>query len=68
MITCHWGKMKSGFLVVVFILVLAPWTNAGAQDRMRPIPADKMTEAQKKAVAGYAVSDVGSQNLGTPRD
>jgi len=53
MTTCHSGKMTPGFLAVVLILVLMPWVNVSAQERMQPIPADKMTEAQKKAVAEY---------------
>ena len=32
---------------------LMPCATARAQERMPPIPADKMTEAQKKAVADY---------------
>ena len=56
MTTCHLGKMKPGFLAVVLILVLVPWTNVGAQERIKPIPADKMTDAEKKAVADYAAA------------
>ena len=40
-----------------FIALLALTLSAGhvlAQDRMPPIPAEKMTDAQKKAVADYA--------------
>jgi 4-carboxymuconolactone decarboxylase len=43
-------------LTVVWVLLLAgllPGSIAHAQERMPPIPADKMTEAQKKAVADY---------------
>lgn len=36
---------------ILAVLVLA--ASVRAQDRMPPIPADKMTEAQKKAVADY---------------
>ena len=36
---------------VVLLIALVP--AAQAQERMPPIPADKMTEAQKKAVADY---------------
>ncbi len=39
---------------IVFLLALWPSVNVGAQDRMPPIPADKMTEAQKQATADYA--------------
>jgi len=56
MTTCHSGKMTPGFLAVVLILVLMPWVNVSAQERMQPIPADKMTEAQKKAVAEYVAA------------
>src|SRR5579863_2242602 len=34
-------------------ILLGGLMNASAQDRMPPIPADKMTDAQKKAVAEY---------------
>jgi 4-carboxymuconolactone decarboxylase len=56
MITCHSRKRRPGFLAVVLILVLMPWMNVSAQDRMQPIPADKMTDAQKKVVAEYAAA------------
>lgn len=39
---------------IVFILALSSSVNVGAQDRMPPIPANKMTEAQKKAAAEFA--------------
>jgi 4-carboxymuconolactone decarboxylase len=35
------------------LMVLAGGVAAGAQDRMPPIPADKMTEAQQKAAAEF---------------
>jgi 4-carboxymuconolactone decarboxylase len=38
---------------LVVCLILALGAPAGAQDRMPPIPPDKMTDAQKKAVAQY---------------
>jgi 4-carboxymuconolactone decarboxylase len=40
-------------LVTLLALTVAVTAPALAQDRMPPIPADKMTEAQKKAVADY---------------
>ena len=40
-------------LVALLALSLVFAGHALAQDRMPPIPADKMTEAQKKAVADY---------------
>jgi len=38
---------------VVLLIALIPGAAAQAQERMPPIPADKMTDAQKKAVADY---------------
>src|ERR1700687_1033723 len=38
---------------VAFILTLGSCVSLGAQDRMPPIPADKMTEAQKTAAAEF---------------
>jgi len=38
---------------VAFILTLGSCVSLGAQDRMPPIPADKMTDAQKTAVAEF---------------
>jgi 4-carboxymuconolactone decarboxylase len=40
-------------VTVTLLMVLGGWVTAGAQDRMPPIPVDKMTDAQKKAVADY---------------
>ena len=37
----------------LLLAAVLPCAGAGAQERMPPIPADKMTEAQKKAVADY---------------
>jgi 4-carboxymuconolactone decarboxylase len=37
----------------LLVLAFTPATSVSAQDRLPPIPADKMTEAQKKAVAEY---------------
>lgn len=37
----------------VLILALGTSVNLGAQSRMPPIPADKMTDAQKKAAADF---------------
>jgi 4-carboxymuconolactone decarboxylase len=45
-------------------LLLATCAPAWAQDRMPPIPADKMTPAQKKAVAEY--KDIRKQDLTGP--
>src|ERR1700688_4457705 len=38
---------------VLLILAMLQAANVGAQDRMPMIPADKLTNAQKKAVADY---------------
>ena len=38
-------------LALIACTVLVGFTRAAAQDRMPPIPADKMTDAQKKATA-----------------
>ena len=43
----------SSIVFVVFIAALWPSVNAGAQDRMPPIPSEKMTEAQKQAAADF---------------
>ncbi len=40
-------------LVALLVLKLVLVGNVMAQDRMPPIPAEKMTDAQKKAVADY---------------
>jgi 4-carboxymuconolactone decarboxylase len=39
--------------IAILLLISAPAVPLLAQDRMPPIPADKMTEAQKKAAADY---------------
>ena len=38
---------------VMLLIALVPCAVVQAQERMPPIPADKMTDAQKKAVADY---------------
>ena len=49
-------KDPAGLRLASCVLVLALGTSAniGAQVRMAPIPADKMTDAQKKAAADFA--------------
>jgi 4-carboxymuconolactone decarboxylase len=44
--------MKPGFLMMALILLVLGAT-ASAQERLGPIPADQMTDAQKKAVAEF---------------
>ncbi len=51
--------MSKTFLVRVCGAILLSMT-AAAQDRMPPIPADKMTEAQKKAAAELAAGPRGA--------
>lgn len=46
------ARLRRSF--VVLILALGSAVNLGAQDRMPPIPTDKMTDAQKKAAAEFA--------------
>ena len=45
--------MKPSLVLLVLTFLVAG--QAWAQDRMPPIPAEKMTDAQKKAVADYFV-------------
>jgi 4-carboxymuconolactone decarboxylase len=49
------GSIKTvvRLLAVTFVLGLACGTFASAQDRMPPVPADKLTPAQKKTVDEY---------------
>ena len=54
MITHRTAGTRSRALAALLLLAgLVPGASVGAQDRMPPIPADQMTEAQKKAVADY---------------
>jgi 4-carboxymuconolactone decarboxylase len=46
-------RARSGLAVVTFVLSFSFCMSAEAQDRMPPITADKMTDAQKKAVAEF---------------
>src|SRR5277367_1051320 len=54
------GRLVSTLLFFGFL----PSVNLGAQDRMPPIPAEKMTDAQKKAVQDY--KDLRKQDLTGP--
>jgi|SRR5947209_12997957 len=47
---------RGAFLSVVLAFLVAPCGSACAQDRMPPIPADRMTDAQKKAVAEFVAA------------
>src|SRR5436853_2128414 len=51
-----WQNGAPAFLLVVLAVLAAPCGGAAAQDRMPPIPADKMTEAQKKAIAEFVAA------------
>ena len=53
MIGRHRNTRTMRLMVILALLSCAPLR---AQDRMPPIPADKMTEAQKKAVAEFAAA------------
>jgi len=46
--------MRRCFAIVVSVIGLA--TAAAAQDRMPPIPADRLTDAQKKAMAEFTAA------------
>jgi 4-carboxymuconolactone decarboxylase len=47
------GRMRSLMLVCFVLVGCAMARRTSAQDRMPPIPADKMTDAQRKAVAEF---------------
>ena len=53
MIGRHGNTRTMRLMVILALLSCAPLR---AQDRMPPIPADKMTEAQKKAAAEFAAA------------
>ena len=44
------------FLTTIVVLILAASMNANAQNRMPPIPADKMTNDQKKALEEFVAA------------
>src|SRR5712691_8706805 len=45
--------MHALIVAIVLVVVAGGSARAGAQDRMPPIPADKLTDAQKKAIAEF---------------
>lgn len=53
MINCRIVEADFRFIALVVACVFAPSVNAVAQDRLPPIPANAMTDAQKKAVAEF---------------
>ncbi len=46
-------RMTRRLVAALLVLVFIPVLNMRAQDRLPPIPPEKMSEAQKKAVADY---------------
>ena len=53
MMSCYQVAPRPHCLAVVLVLVFAACINLMAQNRMPPIPVDKMTDAQKQAVAEF---------------
>jgi 4-carboxymuconolactone decarboxylase len=58
----HHRQTRSGLVVLAFVLAFSFCASAGAQERMPPIPADKQTEAQKKATVEFTAVRPGSLN------
>ncbi len=56
MTDCNKGRARHRLLLTLLVLGLAPGVRVAAQNRMPPIPPEKMTEAQKKAVAEFAAA------------
>ena len=56
MINQHDRRTTSGIVLLACVLSFSVWTTAAAQERMTPIPADKMTDAQKKAAADFTAA------------
>ena len=56
MINHHDRRTTSGIALLTCVLSFSVWTTAEAQERMPPIPADKMTDAQKKAAADFTAA------------
>ena len=50
--SCPWTSKACPVLIVI-LLWFGPVQNALAQDRMPPIPADKLSAAQKKAIEEF---------------
>lgn len=65
--TCRTGKTSQGCLALALVLTLGPWTTLGAQERMPPIPPEKMTAEQKKAIEeSKTVKGLGSDLTSPP--
>ena len=56
MINQHDRRTAFGIALLTCVLSFSVWTTAAAQERMTPIPADKMTDAQKKAAADFTAA------------
>ena len=56
MINQHDRRTTFGIALLTCVLSFSVWTTAAAQERMTPIPADKMTDAQKKAAADFTAA------------
>lgn len=56
MINQHDRRTTFGIALLTGVLSFSVWTTAAAQERMTPIPADKMTDAQKKAAADFTAA------------
>ena len=56
MINHHDRRTTSAIALLTCVLSFSAWTSAAAQERMTPIPADKMTDAQKKAAADFTAA------------
>ena len=50
------NKRRTIVLTTILAMILALVMNANAQDRMPPIPADKLTEEQKNALAEFVAA------------
>jgi 4-carboxymuconolactone decarboxylase len=56
MINQHDRRTTFGIALLTCVLSFSFWTTAAAQERMTPIPAEKMTDAQKKAAADFTAA------------
>jgi 4-carboxymuconolactone decarboxylase len=50
-----WQRAAGSMVLVAFTMTVLGASAAAAQDRLPPIPADKLTDAQKKAAAEFLV-------------
>ena len=61
------GSSRSTTLAMTFGVIAVVVTLAHAQDRMEPVEADTLTEAQKKALAGRPGQSTGVPKAGSAR-